>query len=136
MGEGGRSRGKGVGEGGERSCNIQFAPICLRFVFVLSLFTHPHTLSPLPHVHPNHTYPPLFPHVYPNTHIHTCAHTQLTSVSKSMFNIRSASSMTRYRSDRRLNPLVFSRWSTSRPGVAKMEWRPSQFGNETPHGME
>ena len=38
-----------------------------------------------------------------------------------MFNILSASSMTRYRSDRRLNPLVFSRWSTSRPGVAEME---------------
>mmetsp|Transcript_4574 Transcript_4574/g.9627 ORF Transcript_4574/g.9627 Transcript_4574/m.9627 type:complete len:281 (-) Transcript_4574:712-1554(-) len=41
-----------------------------------------------------------------------------SSSSKSMDNIRSASSRMRYRTDRRLKPLVFSRWSTSRPGVA------------------
>jgi hypothetical protein len=43
---------------------------------------------------------------------------KLTSVSKSMFSIRSASSMTKYLRALKLKPLVFSKWSISRPGVA------------------
>ena len=42
----------------------------------------------------------------------------ITSCSKSMLRILSASSMTRNFSALRLKPLVFSRWSTSLPGVA------------------
>lgn len=45
-------------------------------------------------------------------------HNSLTSVSKSMFRIRSASSMTKNFSPRREKPLVFSMWSINRPGVA------------------
>ncbi len=43
---------------------------------------------------------------------------QVTSVSKSMLSILSASSITRNLRERRLKPFVFSRWSTRRPGVA------------------
>lgn len=42
----------------------------------------------------------------------------LTSVSKSILRIRSASSITRYFRALRLKPFVFSRWSIRRPGVA------------------
>ena len=43
----------------------------------------------------------------------------LTSCSKSMLRIRSASSITRNFRARKLKPFVFSRWSTKRPGVAE-----------------
>ena len=46
----------------------------------------------------------------------------LTSSPKSIFNIRSASSITRYFTERSEKPLVFSRWSTRRPGVAMTTW--------------
>mmetsp|Transcript_18827 Transcript_18827/g.47528 ORF Transcript_18827/g.47528 Transcript_18827/m.47528 type:complete len:284 (+) Transcript_18827:711-1562(+) len=42
------------------------------------------------------------------------------SSSKSMFSRRSASSRMKCRSARRLKPLVFARWSTTRPGVPTM----------------
>lgn len=57
---------------------------------------------------------------------------ELTSVSKSIFNIRSASSMTKYFRALKLKPFVFSKWSISRPGVAAKTgwWQRATFRNQ------